>query len=444
MKFRACTLTGFGKFYRKSFSFSDGIHVIYGENEAGKTTLCTFLISMLFGLERKRGSASKKDEFHKYQPYMGGIYGGNLDIEQDGILYQIQRNFAVPKDITIYEEQYGKKILEGQEPSGTLFSMTKTGYLQTLCISQGEIRTDKSLGQMLRSYLTNMSQSKSQDVNVDEAVAYLRREVRKTKHMPVYDEMEQIREQIRHIEDKNEELLRIQDQENRVLEEMEQLDAPMTLWERIKAWIRAVFGLADSRTLERQRLEYQLELLRIRRKQLEEIQEINENLRLRFDNLKEEIKEIEYNKKAMEDAIKAILEAAEEIHQEFGSEFQQKVCDIIAVITDGTYEKIRIDDSMGIVVEKEGSFLDIDYLSTGTIEQIYFAVRLAAAEILFPKESFPIILDDIFGNFDQTRMKLTLEYLSRLDRQVFIFSCRKEVIKQLEEINCGYRLIQIM
>jgi uncharacterized protein YhaN len=289
-----------------------------------------------------------------------------------------------------------------------------------------------------------MSQSKSQDVNVDEAVAYLRREIRKTKHMPVYDEMEQVREQIRHIEDKNEELLRIQDQEDQILEEMEQLDAPMTLWERIKAWIRAVLGLADSRTLERQRLEYQLELLRIRRKQLEEIQEINENLRLRFDNLKEEIKEIEYNKKAMEDAIKAILEAAEEIHQEFGSEFQQKVCDIIAVITDGTYEKIRIDDSMGIVVEKEGSFLDIDYLSTGTIEQIYFAVRLAAAEILFPKESFPIILDDIFGNFDQTRMKLTLEYLSRLDRQVFIFSCRKEVIKQLEEINCGYRLIQIM
>jgi uncharacterized protein YhaN len=444
MKFRACTLTGFGKFYRRSFSFSDGIHVIYGENEAGKTTLRTFFVSMLFGIERKRGAASKNDEYHKYQPYMGGIYGGSLDIEINGSRYQIQRNFSELKDITVYKEESGKKFLEGKELTGNLFSMTRQAYLQTLCISQGEIRTGKSLEQMLRSYLTNMSQSKSQQVNVDRAVTYLRREIRRSKNLPAYRKLEETREQLRKIEDKHSQLQQIQAQEKEIREKLNKKHVNLTLWERIKAWFRRIFGLADPYLPERQKWEYQLQLLHIKREELERQQNVNEDLRIRFDNLKEEIKEIEYNKKAMECAIQAILEAAEEIHEEFGSEFQQRVCAIIASITGGTYEKIKVDDSMGIVVEKEGSFLDIEYLSTGTIEQIYFAVRLAAAQILFPEEDFPIILDDMFGNFDETRMKLTLKYLSGLDRQIFIFSCRKEVIAQLEEINCAYEFIEIM
>ncbi|HIT61342.1 MAG TPA: phosphoesterase, partial [Candidatus Fimousia stercorigallinarum] len=159
-------------------------------------------------------------------------------------------------------------------------------------------------------------------------------------------------------------------------------------------------------------------------------------------NIKEKQTRIEYNKKSIEDAVRAILEASEEIHEEFGSGFQDKVSSIMKIITNGAYEKIRIDDSMGIVVEKEGSFLDIDYLSTGTIEQIYFAVRFAAAEVLFPDEKFPILLDDVFGNFDNVRLKQTLQYLAGLDRQIFIFSCRKEVINLLEEIKCSYQLIE--
>jgi uncharacterized protein YhaN len=239
-------------------------------------------------------------------------------------------------------------------------------------------------------------------------------------------------------------LQQIQAQEKEIREKLNKKHVNLTLWERIKAWFRRIFGLADPYLPERQKWEYQLQLLHIKREELERQQNVNEDLRIRFDNLKEEIKEIEYNKKAMECAIQAILEAAEEIHEEFGSEFQQRVCAIIASITGGTYEKIKVDDSMGIVVEKEGSFLDIEYLSTGTIEQIYFAVRLAAAQILFPEDDFPIILDDMFGNFDETRMKLTLKYLSGLDRQIFIFSCRKEVMAQLEEINCAYEFIEIM
>ena len=439
MEIKACTIMGFGKFHRRSFSFSDGIHVIYGENEAGKTTLRTFLVSMLFGIDRKRGAASKKDEFHKYQPYMGGIYGGSLDFSFQGEDYQIQRDFSNGKDIVIYETAMGKKVLEGQEPSGHLFSMTKEGFLQTLCISQGAMKTDKSLSQMIKNYMANMSQSKTTDVNVEKAISYLRREIRRSQKAPVYDELNQIRAQIRDLEDQEEEFQAILREEREIEGRLHQKAKPQTLLERIVEWIRRIFGFPDKRALERQKWEYQLEILKIKKEQIQKKQEFNEDLRIRFENLKKEVEETEYNRKAMEAAMRAIMEASEEIHKEFGSSFHEKVSSIIAEITNGAYEKVKIDDSMGIVVEKDGSFLDIDYLSTGTVEQIYFAVRLAAADLLFPEEEFPMILDDVFGNFDDVRLRKTLSYLSKSHGQIVIFTCRKEVLAMLEQLGCDYQ-----
>lgn len=45
-------IDGFGKFHDRTISFNDGINIIYGKNEAGKSTLHTFIRGMLFGIER--------------------------------------------------------------------------------------------------------------------------------------------------------------------------------------------------------------------------------------------------------------------------------------------------------------------------------------------------------------------------------------------------------
>ena len=46
-------LTNFGKFNHKSVSLEPGLNIIYGENEAGKTTIHTFIRGMLFGIEKQ-------------------------------------------------------------------------------------------------------------------------------------------------------------------------------------------------------------------------------------------------------------------------------------------------------------------------------------------------------------------------------------------------------
>ena len=47
----------FGKLADKTVDFAPGINIVYGKNEAGKTTLHAFLTALLFGLEKGRGRA---------------------------------------------------------------------------------------------------------------------------------------------------------------------------------------------------------------------------------------------------------------------------------------------------------------------------------------------------------------------------------------------------
>lgn len=59
MKILSLHIDGFGKLNDRDLSFKDGLNVVYGRNEAGKSTLHTFIRGMLFGIERQRGRASK-------------------------------------------------------------------------------------------------------------------------------------------------------------------------------------------------------------------------------------------------------------------------------------------------------------------------------------------------------------------------------------------------
>ena len=170
-------IDGFGKFHDRTISFNDGINIIYGKNEAGKSTLHTFIRGMLFGIERGRGRAAKNDLYTKYEPWENsGTYEGWLRLEKDGTIYRIERRFRKEnKSLKIINETKG--LEEEATPafvSSLLDGLTETMYNNTISIGQLKSATEDGMVTELKNYIANMNTTGNISLNITKATAFLR------------------------------------------------------------------------------------------------------------------------------------------------------------------------------------------------------------------------------------------------------------------------------
>ncbi|WP_321419437.1 AAA family ATPase [uncultured Methanomethylovorans sp.] len=96
MRITDLNIDGFGKFY--SFSIDDlgeGLTILHGKNEAGKSTLLSFIRRMFFDFPNKRSN------YNPYPPFNGGLHGGRLSVHTiDGNGYTIERYAG--KELKLY------------------------------------------------------------------------------------------------------------------------------------------------------------------------------------------------------------------------------------------------------------------------------------------------------------------------------------------------------
>ena len=152
-----------------------------------------------------------------------------------------------------------------------------------------------------------------------------------------------------------------------------------------------------------------------------------EQLLAELTKTKEQIAANDIETAALDLAIKTIQDLSEEIYDSFGSVLNQQVSEIISRITNNKYSEVKIDDQLKVMVKSGSSFISMDYLSTGTIEQIYLALRLSIANVLIAEE-LPIIIDDIFVTYDDQRLYETLSCLGEyLNRQIIIFTTNQKI-----------------
>lgn len=187
MKLLSLHIEGFGKFHNQDISFTDGLNVVYGQNEAGKSTLHTFIRGMLFGIERQRGRASKKDTYIKYEPWTGGVYEGWLRLESGGEVFRIERRFQKGnKRLTIVNETLGRE----EEPTNALWDrlrcgLSETAYDNTISIGQLKCATDGGMVSELRNYIANLNTSGNIALNITKASTYLKTQRRQLENQLV-------------------------------------------------------------------------------------------------------------------------------------------------------------------------------------------------------------------------------------------------------------------
>lgn len=100
----------------------------------------------------------------------------------------------------------------------------------------------------------------------------------------------------------------------------------------------------------------------------------------------------------------------------------------LAYLTSDSYKEIKLDSSLRArCAGDDGTLLDALRLSSGTRDQLYFALRLAVCQVLSHQESIPLLLDDPFLTWDNKRMERGLRLLQTLskDRQIILLTCRQ-------------------
>lgn len=102
------------------------------------------------------------------------------------------------------------------------------------------------------------------------------------------------------------------------------------------------------------------------------------------------------------------------------------------LLTGNRYIDIEVGKKIK-VKDKNGKKFEVQFLSRGTSEQLYFALKLAFVEQVYDKIALPILIDDAFVNFDEQRTSYIIELLKKLSQktQVLIFTQKKQLGKAL-------------
>lgn len=148
--------------------------------------------------------------------------------------------------------------------------------------------------------------------------------------------------------------------------------------------------------------------------------------------------------------LRNVLNEADRVFREENQpDVLQRAGKYIELITAGRYNRILLSDgdSSELLVKSnyrdEFLYIEKQRLSRGTREQIYLALRLALADHLDSEnESLPLFLDEVLINWDEIRVENGLKLLNEISqkRQVFLFTCHKNLAKILE----GYRNVQFI
>lgn len=150
---------------------------------------------------------------------------------------------------------------------------------------------------------------------------------------------------------------------------------------------------------------------------------------------------------ALDLAYNTLSELSKSQRREFAPELSKRVGEIMARITSGRYSDVRIspDLEISVVHPETGSRVDAAFLSGGTVDQCYFALRVAIAEAITKKEEIPFFLDDSFVQYDDNRLAGALRILAALSKrhQILLFSCHGREETVAKELGIPYRRVQL-
>lgn len=165
MKINKLKINSYGKLKEKEINLKNGINIIYGQNESGKSTLIKFIINSFFGISKNKNGKELSD-YDKYKPWQGEEFSGKIEYELDNKeKFEIYRDFNKknPKIFNENMEDISNEFnIDKSKGNEFFFEQTKIDenlFLSTLAINQNEVRLESQEQNVLIQKIANLAQT---------------------------------------------------------------------------------------------------------------------------------------------------------------------------------------------------------------------------------------------------------------------------------------------
>lgn len=171
MRITNLKINGFGKLSNKEINLDNKINIIYGKNEAGKSTLLNFIHSIFYGVSKNKNGKNISD-FEKYLPWKTDDFSGKISFELDSNeSYEIFRDFK-KKNPVIYNSN--KQDISLNYPidknKGIDFlyyqvNVDEDIFKNTIIVAQNDIKVDKNVQNGMIQKISNIVSSGDETVS---------------------------------------------------------------------------------------------------------------------------------------------------------------------------------------------------------------------------------------------------------------------------------------
>ena len=181
MKINNIKINSYGKLKEKEIKLKDVINILYGKNEAGKSTLLRFIINSFYGISKNKKGKEYSD-YEKYLPWSGEDFSGKIEYELDNKnKYEIYRDFK-KKNPQIFNEKMediSKEFnIDKNKGNEFFYEQTKVDedlFLSTVVVSQQEVKLEKNQQNMLIQKIANLVGTGEDNVSYKRALDRINR-----------------------------------------------------------------------------------------------------------------------------------------------------------------------------------------------------------------------------------------------------------------------------
>jgi len=159
----------------------------------------------------------------------------------------------------------------------------------------------------------------------------------------------------------------------------------------------------------------------------------NELIEDEITSLTQQKERLEQRGEALSIAIKTLEEATKDVQKKYIPVMNKVFMSTFSGLTAQKYSDIRAGENLNIMLSdpKTEMVVPVSMLSSGTIDQMYLALRIAISEtVLKINEGLPFIMDEPFAQYDDERTDNALRCIYNISKkqQVIIFTCKQREV----------------